>query len=292
MERHAKFAFVGNRSFVLNEMLARKLELSATLVCAGSYLERELEGTGLPFSRFSTKAELLELLNRTDCDVLVSNGCPYVLPVSKLAARARCEFVNVHPSLLPDLRGRSPVNGAILFERDAGATCHIMDDAVDAGDIVSQVKIPYSKSLDAALLYQLSFMAEAEAFALALDSSFEPRLKQAPSADAIYYSRREEDMEIDFSSSACEIVRRVKAFNVESQGAFFRRGERLFKVFGARIVDLGYLPRSFSGRGDSEILMKYGDAILLRKDGAFLELQAVEGDLDSLALGEALGGLG
>ena len=44
------------------------------------------------------------------------------------------KYVNIHPSFLPDLRGIDPVLGSILFKRDAGATCHIMSEKIDAGD--------------------------------------------------------------------------------------------------------------------------------------------------------------
>ena len=70
------------------------------------------------------------------------------------------------------MRGIDPVLGSILFKRDAGATCHIMSEKIDAGDIISQLKIPYSNDLDASLLYQLSFIAEKKVFHMALQKNF------------------------------------------------------------------------------------------------------------------------
>ena len=73
---------------------------------------------------------------------------------------------------MPDLRGKSPINGAILYERKAGVTCHYMNDNIDDGDIISQIPIDYSEDLDAGLLYQLSFSAEGDVFEMAYKNSF------------------------------------------------------------------------------------------------------------------------
>lgn len=52
----------------------------------------------------------------------------------------------------------------LLFDRSCGATCHIMDDNIDTGDIISRVKIPTTPDIEAGILYQLCFKAEVEVF--------------------------------------------------------------------------------------------------------------------------------
>lgn len=55
--------------------------------------------------------------------------------------------LNVHPSLLPKLRGASPIQGAILEDvpvgqpHEAGVTIMLIDEEVDHGPIVAQEKI-------------------------------------------------------------------------------------------------------------------------------------------------------
>ena len=54
----------------------------------------------------------------------------------------RCGFLNVHPSLLPRLRGPSPIRSAILHdERDTGVTVMRVDAELDHGPIVAQKKV-------------------------------------------------------------------------------------------------------------------------------------------------------
>ncbi|MDO8576170.1 MAG: methionyl-tRNA formyltransferase [bacterium] len=54
----------------------------------------------------------------------------------------RCGFLNVHPSLLPRLRGASPIRSAILNdERTTGVSVMLVSEGMDEGPIVAQKKI-------------------------------------------------------------------------------------------------------------------------------------------------------
>lgn len=51
--------------------------------------------------------------------------------------------INVHSSLLPQYRGAAPINWAILNgEKETGVTIMHMAEALDAGDIISQITTP------------------------------------------------------------------------------------------------------------------------------------------------------
>lgn len=61
--------------------------------------------------------------------------------------------LNVHPSLLPKLRGPSPIQSAILSEVETGVTIMVLDEEVDHGPILIQKKIeiewpPYQYELE------------------------------------------------------------------------------------------------------------------------------------------------
>jgi methionyl-tRNA formyltransferase len=49
--------------------------------------------------------------------------------------------LNVHPSLLPHLRGASPIQTAILENNKTGVTIMLVDEQMDHGDIVVQEKV-------------------------------------------------------------------------------------------------------------------------------------------------------
>jgi methionyl-tRNA formyltransferase len=51
--------------------------------------------------------------------------------------------LNVHPSLLPRLRGPAPIQGAILGEKETGVTIMRIDEKMDHGPLVSQKKVDF-----------------------------------------------------------------------------------------------------------------------------------------------------
>ena len=185
-----KYIFVGNRRFVLEQMQSLGLKIVKVLVVKGSYLEKDLQNGLLPDLKniefIVNKSELLEFIRTTDFDILVSNGCPYILPIDDLP---NAKYINIHPSCLPDLRGVDPVIGAVLFDREAGASCHIMDQGIDTGQIVAQVKIPMTDDLDVTLIYHISFLAERRVFADSFSRNFKHAFTQVEKSDLVLHSQ-------------------------------------------------------------------------------------------------------
>lgn len=105
-----------------------------------------------------TREQVVSSILKEKYDVLVSNGCPYILPISKLGKHI---FINIHPSLLPKFKGKSPIKEAFREKAQMGATCHYMIDEVDSGEIISQVTFD-CKELDEC--YRQSYKAEAKVF--------------------------------------------------------------------------------------------------------------------------------
>lgn len=63
--------------------------------------------------------------------------------------------VNMHPSLLPRYRGAAPAQWALINgEEVTGVTIQMIDEALDAGDIVCQEEIPVSSDMTACELYE------------------------------------------------------------------------------------------------------------------------------------------
>ena len=276
-----RFVFVGNRRFVLEEMLEAEVHLSKVFVIKGTHLERDLNSGVLPdsvtYEVINSKHELMDHLCATDFDVLVSNGCPYILSISDLP---EARYVNIHPSLLPDLRGYDPVIGAVLYQRDTGATCHIMDEGIDTGAIISQVHIPYTADLDVTTLYQLSFVAEKRAFREALLCDFDQHHAQGDIDGIISYKRREEDWHITFNESNEFIMQKIKAFNNLSQGCRFFAVGREFKVFGIQKMTNSYLDEIVFEKPEGNVVFSYEGSVVFHKDGEVLRLLGVVGVTD------------
>jgi len=93
------------------------------------------------------------------CDIFV------VAAYGKLIPKAVIEMpphgtINVHPSLLPRLRGASPVQSAILSEDETGTTIMMIDEEMDHGAILAQETLngiswpPKESVLEEALIKQ------------------------------------------------------------------------------------------------------------------------------------------
>ena len=82
-----------------------------------------------------TVSELLEI----PCDYIVVAAYGQILPKAVLD-HAPC--INLHASILPDYRGASPIQQAILNgDKETGVTAMLMDVGLDTGDIIKIEKI-------------------------------------------------------------------------------------------------------------------------------------------------------
>lgn len=284
-----KYVFVGNRKFVLQKMLTLGLKIEKIFIVENSYLAKDIKNMNCHSNVciINNKQQFLTELTETNYDILVSNGCPFILP--KVILYDERKYINIHPSYLPNLRGIDPVIGAILHKLDAGATCHHMNEMIDAGDIISQIKIPFSEDLDTRLLYQLTFIAEQQVFLTAYENDFQRQKVQIISKNDIYYNRKYEDMLITFQESAEEIVSKINAFNNISQGAFFQYKGNRYKVYSAKILNNPYLINLTKGLQHSQIFLCYENCIIVNLTSGLLLLDCVVGDLSKIKVGMLLG---
>ena len=74
-----------------------------------------------------------------------------LLPLGKFYLRSFFKHrshgcINVHASLLPELRGGAPIHYAILKgKKKTGITIMYMAEKLDAGDILTQVEVPITE---------------------------------------------------------------------------------------------------------------------------------------------------
>ncbi len=82
------------------------------------------------------------LLIKENIDLIVSYSTPSILKKSLLEIPKK-GCINLHCSLLPKFSGLLPSFWTLYEEeRFIGATIHFMDDKIDNGDILNQIKIP------------------------------------------------------------------------------------------------------------------------------------------------------
>lgn len=265
-----KYVFAGNRAFVLEKMLDLGLEVVKIWAVKNSYLQKYLDQKKLKYFLIEKREIFISEVINTEFDYFVSNGLPIILPISRMED-CRKKFINIHPSPLPDLRGKDPVPGAILYRRDSGATCHYMNDRIDAGEIISQIIIPYSPEWEAGMLYQLSFQAEAEVFETAYKRQFSSLTKQQEKGNEIYYSFKEEDLFINMENESCEdIISKVRAFSTGNKGAIVCIDNKRYKCRNVEFISNSYLEGIFVKEEEDSVVMRYENKKLVKKGKGFL----------------------
>jgi methionyl-tRNA formyltransferase len=160
-----------------------------------------------------------------DADIAVVAAYGLILPVPILEApKAGC--VNVHASLLPRWRGAAPIQRAILAgDEISGVTIIKMDEGLDTGPMLHRLTLDIRGKNAGQVTEEL---ADLGAQAL-LDWLGNPTPPEPQPVGGITYASKVDKAEarIDWSSSAQDIERQVRAF-APTPGAWFEaNGERI-----------------------------------------------------------------
>ena len=189
---------------------------------------------------------------------------PYVLHAPKYGC------VNLHASLLPRHRGAAPINRAVeAGDEKTGVTLMQMDEGLDTGDILWQKEIPITKKTTAGDVFDALALLAAEMIPEAIlkieKGEFTPE-KQNDALSTYAAKITAEDQKIDWSKSAEEIDRKIRAF-FPVPGAFCRTSDgRILKIWKAKPVP---------GKGEAGRIIKTDPPTAACGEGA-IEFQLVQ----------------
>jgi methionyl-tRNA formyltransferase len=203
-----------------------------------SPVQRRAEEAGLEVrSPVSLKgAEEQDAFAALDLDVAVVAAYGLILPEPILLA-TEYGCLNVHASLLPRWRGAAPIQRAILAgDEKTGVTIMQMEKGLDTGPMMAVVPTKIGRKTAGELTEELAGIGAA-AMRQVLDLI--PQVGRMPQNDArATYAPKIEKKEakLDFSKSAVEVERQIRAFN-PVPGAFFEYGGERIKILAADVSD-------------------------------------------------------
>ena len=148
-------------------------------------------------------------------DVAVVAAYGRILPPDALGVPAHGSL-NVHASLLPELRGAAPAQWAVARQyRETGVTIMQMDEGLDTGPVLLQRRLALSASHTSGSLHEALSTLGAAALLTALDGLSGGLAPRPQPSEGVTYAPRIEKAEarIDWSRDALEIERQVRAFN-------------------------------------------------------------------------------
>jgi len=176
--------------------------------------------TGLPLQEIdSIRDEVaLRTLQDAEPDVLVVVAFGEILDAEVLAI-PRLAPVNLHFSLLPELRGADPVRAAILDGLDeTGVTTMWMDEGLDTGDVLLQERIAIAPDDDTATLGMRLAEVGGRVLVRTLDALADGTAERRPQdeSEATIAPKLPADARrVRWSEDAASLERRVRAFAPE-----------------------------------------------------------------------------
>lgn len=183
-------------------------------------------------------AGIARLLADAHPDLLWVTDYRYLLPTTLWQA-APLGAINLHPSLLPAYRGRAPLNWALIHgETEVGLTAHYIAEAMDAGDVVAQVRIPVGPDDDIGTVLD-ALMPHYAALPRQIVSSIEAgTLSRRPQDHALATSfprRTPDDGRISWQASARAVHNLVRAVTAPYPGAFSFLGDTPVHVWRTQV---------------------------------------------------------
>ena len=137
------------------------------------------------------------------------------------------QTLNVHPSLLPKLRGPSPIVSAILTENETGVTIMRLDAEMDHGPILAQKKIeipewpPYAETLEK-ILGQEGGKMLAQIIPDWIAGKI-PGIEQNHSQATVCKKIEKTDGEINLSDPADLNLRKIRSFHAWPTAYYFQK---------------------------------------------------------------------
>lgn len=200
----------------------------------------------------------------------------------------RAGIIGYHPAPLPRNRGHHPIVWALaLGLHETASTLFFLDEGVDTGDIVSQVRVPIAPEDDARTLYERLTATVARQLEGVTADLVQDRLVRVPQDHAqrtVWRRRGYADGRIDWRMSTASIHNLVRALTRPYVGAHCVVENRDVKVWRTRVWAGAPSPPDVEpGRvlavEDRRVLVRCGDGAL----------EIVEHDFDRLpALGVCL----
>ena len=173
--------------------------------------------------------------------------------------------IGFHPASLPANRGRHPIIWALVLGLDeTSSTFFRLDNGVDSGQIISQVKIPITPSDNALTLYERitqSALIQLRHFVPLLAQG---RIQLLPQDDRLannWRKRGSADGRIDWRMAASSIHDLVRGLTRPYVGAHFDYDDKIIKVWQTEVelvAPVNFEPGKVLHVGKNSLLVKAG----------------------------------
>ncbi|MCK9904948.1 methionyl-tRNA formyltransferase [Parafrankia colletiae] len=204
--------------------------------------------------------DLMSMLKEAEPDAIVATNWRTWIP-PQIFDLPRLGTLNIHDSLLPAYAGFAPLIWALINgEPEVGVTAHIMTDELDAGDIVLQHRVPVGPRDTTTDLFHRTVALFGPMAVEGLDLMATGRTDWAAqdrSKASFFHKRSERDSLIDWTWSAEELDRLVRAQCDPYPNAFTYRNSERVRIVAAEVSKGCY------GGTPGRIFIREGDGVVI-----------------------------
>jgi len=190
--------------------------------------------------KISTDEETYNTLKELNPDIIITAAYGQLVP-EKILEIPKHKCINVHGSLLPELRGGAPIQYSILEDhKKTGITIMYMVKKLDAGDMISKVEVDILDSDNYESLHDKLSVAGRDLLNETLPKIFSGDIapeKQDDEQATFARNILREDEKIDWNTSAREVFNKVRALD-PTPGAFTYLDGNVLKIWSSEVVEL------------------------------------------------------
>jgi methionyl-tRNA formyltransferase len=218
-----------------------------------------------------------DFLKEIKCEVLLSVNYLYIIEKDLIDLPIRYA-INVHGSLLPKYRGRTPHVWAIINgERETGITAHLINEDVDNGAIVHQQTIPILDDDTGAIILEKYNNEYPNLISVILSKIKESNLTAVNQdcSKATYFGKRTpEDGRIVWDWTKERIKNWIRAQAKPYPGAFFFLEDNKISVHKSSFHEIGFNYRDQNGK----VLLVTNDTVVVKTPNGAISLEKLEGE--------------
>ncbi|WP_343183468.1 methionyl-tRNA formyltransferase [Buchnera aphidicola] len=248
-----KIIFAGTNQFSkihLNELIKKKFKILSVITKPDSILNKkknifsEVKKVSIknklkilqPKSLNSKK--IYKYLKNIKPDIMIVVSYGLIIP-EKIINLFPLGCINIHTSLLPKLRGPSPIQYSIIQgKKKTGITIIQMNNKVDSGDILYKKSINIKKNETyLTLIKKLSILGK-KSLIKCLNKIYSNTIKKTKQEEkkATYTKKiKKKDGLINWNSNASNIEKKIRAF-IPWPGSFFFIKKIMIKIWKVKIV--------------------------------------------------------
>lgn len=210
----------------------------------------------------------IEILKEVGADIIVVVAYGQILK-KEIIELPKKYIVNVHASLLPELRGAAPINRVIMEGKEkTGVSLMRVEEGLDSG-AVSAVKEIEIEGMNAGELEEKLSLMGADLLEEFLRNIEEDKVNFIPQDESKKtYANKilKDDLILDFRDNSKKLVNIIRGLSPH-YGAKFSYEDKIYKIFDAEVVECS--SDKVAGtilKSDNELLIKSGDGAISVKE--------------------------